>query len=90
LTEEWKTEGLSRFKQRLMQNLIPRYWASCDQQNPHRVIRALEIIKAGGQKVSDWMGKSKPKQRVYIRHFVFDIPREQLVYADQQSCRDDD
>jgi tRNA dimethylallyltransferase len=77
LTEEWKKNGLEPLQQRLMR-LDPAYWATCDQQNPHRVIRALEIIKVGGQKVSDWMGKSKPKRGFISHHFVLDIPREQL------------
>jgi tRNA dimethylallyltransferase len=79
LTEEWKTEGLVPLQARLAE-LDPDYWASCDQQNPHRVIRALEIIGAGGKKVSEWHTHTPQQRSFVIRHFVLDLPRE-LLYT---------
>ena len=79
LTEEWKTKGLAPLQARLQQ-LDPEYWANCDQQNPHRVIRALEIIGAGGKKVTDWPRQSASKRSFDIRYFALDIPRELLYH----------
>lgn len=77
LNEQVEKEGLSPLLKEL-QEKDPVYFAEVDQQNPMRVIRAIEVIRLSKKKYSE-LRKSKPAERNFesIR-FVIDLPREQL------------
>lgn len=56
----------------------PVYYDRVDQQNPLRIIRALEVIRLTGKPFSDFHA-FKPQQRSFeIIKFVIDLPREVL------------
>ncbi len=68
LNEIWKREGLDGHKAELAQ-LDPETYNSIDIDNPHRIIRALEITKGTGRPFSSFLtGQSteRPFNTVYI------------------------
>lgn len=58
LNQKLQSEGLESLQQEL-QKRDPNYFKSIDIQNPHRVIRALEVCIQSGQPFSSFLGKKK-------------------------------
>lgn len=58
LNEELLKNGLQSLQQKLQQ-LDPEYYAQADIQNPHRLIRALEICIGTGKAFSTFLKKEK-------------------------------
>lgn len=68
LNTELKERGLAVLVEEL-EKLDPEYFQIVDQQNPQRVIRALEVIRSTGQKFSSFRvrkGKSRPFEVIKI------------------------
>ncbi|MGB5370247.1 MAG: tRNA (adenosine(37)-N6)-dimethylallyltransferase MiaA [Flavobacteriaceae bacterium] len=61
LNETLNTEGLNPLLQQL-RTLDPNYANRVDMQNPHRVIRALEICIGSGRPYSSFLGKRKSER----------------------------
>jgi len=61
LNERLEKEGLESLNTEL-QKLDPEYYDKVDKNNPHRIIRALEVCLGTGKKFSDFR-KPEPKQR---------------------------
>jgi tRNA dimethylallyltransferase len=56
----------------------PEFWEKGEQQNPQRLIRALEVITATGNSILTYQ-KSKSTERSFnIIKFALDVPREDL------------
>jgi tRNA dimethylallyltransferase len=74
---KFEKEGLDSLQKEL-HKLDPEYFEICDNQNPVRLIRALEVIKLSGKKMSE-QHKHKPKERNFqCHHLIMDWPREKL------------
>jgi len=58
LIQVWETQGVQALQQELAAS-DPAYYAQVDQQNPHRLIRALEICRHTGQPFSTFRNQSK-------------------------------
>ena len=58
LNEELSQHGLQSLQQKLQQ-MDPEYYAVADVQNPHRLIRALEICIGTGKAFSSFLKKKK-------------------------------
>ncbi|TQI71448.1 tRNA dimethylallyltransferase [Gramella sp. Hel_I_59] len=58
LNEELSNQGLLSLQQKLQQ-MDPEYYAVADVQNPHRLIRALEICIGTGKAFSSFLKKKK-------------------------------
>ena len=54
------------------------YYKNCDNQNPIRLIRALEIIQLSGKKMSEHYTNTHKKRPFSSHHLVLDWPREKL------------
>ncbi len=52
LAAELQEKGIEHLQQKL-QEIDPQYFAEVDIQNPHRIIRALEVCQLTGKKYSD-------------------------------------
>lgn len=68
LNRKLKKEGLLALQAEL-QHLDPEYYAEADIQNPHRLIRALEISRGTGEPFSSFRKKGKvhrPFETIYI------------------------
>jgi tRNA dimethylallyltransferase len=77
LQHELKQNGLQCLQKRL-QNLDPDYYVQADINNPHRVIRALEVIQSSGQKMSELLQKKQKPVAFKTTILVMDWPREEL------------
>jgi len=73
----YQEQGLEALQQ-AVQVADPEYFASVDQQNPHRLIRALEVSWSSGQPYSSFRKKEK-KARFFIPIYIeMNISREIL------------
>jgi tRNA dimethylallyltransferase len=77
LQHELKQKGL-QFLQKRLQNLDPDYYVQADINNPHRVIRALEVIQSSGQKMSELLQKKQKPVAFKTTILVMNWPREEL------------
>lgn len=59
LNEALQTQGLAHLQEQL-RKLDPEYAEKVDHQNPHRVIRALEVCLGTGVPYSSFLDKNKP------------------------------
>ncbi|MEM1339173.1 MAG: tRNA (adenosine(37)-N6)-dimethylallyltransferase MiaA [Bacteroidota bacterium] len=64
LNSIFTTQGITALQQKLEQ-IDPAYYQRVDIQNPHRLIRALEVSIASGKPYSSFLGK-KPAQRRFV------------------------
>jgi tRNA dimethylallyltransferase len=74
----YATEGLPALQLRL-KKMDPDYYEEVDQQNPRRLMRALEVSLSSGKPFSRFLGSRKPPD--FFRHLPLGItaPRE-IVY----------
>jgi tRNA dimethylallyltransferase len=61
-----------------MQRLDPELFATIDQQNPHRLIRALEVKIGTGNSIASYRTKSKYNHPFRIIKIGLELPREEL------------
>ncbi len=74
---DYQQKGLL-FLQEELQSKDPLYFEQVDTQNPMRVMRAVEVLRASGQPFSSFRSQ-KPAQREFAIHKIgIDWPREQL------------
>ncbi|MBK7871346.1 MAG: tRNA (adenosine(37)-N6)-dimethylallyltransferase MiaA [Saprospiraceae bacterium] len=84
LYAEQGLEGL----QKALQKLDPDYYEIVDQQNPHRLIRALEVCIASGKPFSAFR-KAQLQPRNFIPIYIqLDLPREALYERINQRVDD--
>lgn len=77
LNKEFETEGLEKLQQEL-KTADPEYFETADIQNPVRVIRALEVFRASGQKFSSFRTANKTKRDFKLIKIGLELPREDL------------
>ncbi len=58
----------------------PEYASQVDLKNPHRVLRALEIIALTGKKMGEVRKNQKVKRPFEIHRFVLTLTREELYH----------
>lgn len=77
LQDRLRDEGLQTLVDQLRQ-LDPDHWNTIDRNNPHRVIRALEVCLVSGKPYSTQ--RSAPEQRTDMRilRFALELPRHDL------------
>ncbi|MDT0555149.1 tRNA (adenosine(37)-N6)-dimethylallyltransferase MiaA [Patiriisocius hiemis] len=64
----FKEKGI-KFLQSELKEVDPTYYNKVDTQNPHRLIRALEVYKSSGEPYSSFLNQPKPErpfQTIYI------------------------
>ncbi|HIP31230.1 MAG TPA: tRNA (adenosine(37)-N6)-dimethylallyltransferase MiaA [Crocinitomicaceae bacterium] len=66
IQKEFDEEGLSLLLSEL-KSKDPEYYSEVDQQNPMRIIRAIEAIRLSGEKYSE-LRKAKPEPRPFNVH----------------------
>jgi len=73
----YEREGLAAL-QAAVREVDPAYFAEVDQQNPHRLLRALEVYRASGKPFSSFR-QSETKARHFTPIYVqMDWPRAEL------------
>lgn len=72
--QQW---GLSWLQEEIKEQ-DPRFWQEGEIQNPQRMMRALEVVRATGRSILDFR-KGKKKQRDFsVIKLAMDLPKEQL------------
>lgn len=79
LVEQLQTEGLESLQELLGQK-DPTYHKEVDLENPHRVIRALEVCMASGQPYSSFLNKKKKKRPFKTIYLGISAERE-IIYG---------
>ena len=73
----FKDEGLEFLQKQLIEK-DPDYYEVVDTNNPHRIIRALEVIEQTGVTYSSLRKRVKPERPFEIIKIAIDIDREEL------------
>jgi tRNA dimethylallyltransferase len=77
LNEEFTEHGLEPLKEQL-QSLDPEYYEKMDSENPHRVIRALEICLGTGKSFSSFLDQPKTQRPFKSISIGLTAPREEI------------
>ena len=77
LNNQFENEGLEPLKLRL-QELDPEAYKKTDIDNPHRVIRALEICLGTGKPYSSFLNQSKQERPFQTISIGLTAPREEI------------
>jgi tRNA dimethylallyltransferase len=78
LVRQWQSEGIESLQQEL-KDKDPAYYQTIDLENPHRLIRALEIIKVSGKPYSYFRGKKKSNRNFKTIYVGIEAARE-IIY----------
>ena len=77
LINEYSAHGITILQQK-MKEIDPDYFNIIDQQNPHRLIRALEVKIATGSSISSFRKQNKLQHDFDIIKIGLELPREEL------------
>ncbi len=61
-----------------LKKLDEAYYTEADTENPHRMIRALEVCYTTGKPFSSFRKKNKKQINFKVKYFVLDVEREEL------------
>jgi len=78
LNKELEDNGLESLQKELKQR-DPEYYKKVDLENPHRLIRALEVCRAADKPYSSFLNQQKPERLFKSLYVGIDAPRE-IVY----------
>lgn len=73
----YEEKGLAAL-QREVSLVDPNYFEQVDQDNPHRLMRALAVFRASGQPFSSFRTGNKTTRNFWPIHIWLDWPRDQL------------
>ena len=79
LTAELEENGLASLQKEL-ENKDAQYYKKVDHQNPHRVIRALEVIRVSGKPYSSFLNQKK-KNRFFDTLYVGLTAEREVIYS---------
>lgn len=77
LRKVFKNEGIKSLQTEL-KHFDPCCYQTIDLQNPHRLIRALGVIRSSGQTFSSFTNKPKAQRAFRVLKIGLDLPREQI------------
>jgi tRNA dimethylallyltransferase len=77
IVAEYNEKGLA-WLQRQVEKLDPEYFSYVDRQNPHRLVRALELIEATGKTVGSFRMNAKQVRPFRIRKIGLEVERDIL------------
>jgi tRNA dimethylallyltransferase len=77
LIRNFEKHGIAWLQQRMME-LDPEHYAKIDQQNPHRLMRALEVRIGTGASISTFRKSEKTQHDFEIVKIGLELPREIL------------
>ena len=77
LNESLTNNGIESL-QRELKDLDPEYYDKIDPNNPHRLIRALEICIGSGKSFSSFLNKPKPVRKFKTISIGLTAPREDI------------
>ena len=74
----YQNKGLHWLQQEVAEK-DPSFWAFAEQQNPQRLMRALEVWDTTGQSITHFRNNEKVERPFNIIKIALERPREQLV-----------
>lgn len=77
LAELFAQKGIEPLQQ-MLQELDKKRWEQIDQQNPQRLMRAIEIAKGNQAGFTQLTQHEKPKRTFTVNKYALQMPREQL------------
>lgn len=77
VTDGYNTKGLIWLQKELEQK-DPAFWAVAEQQNPQRLMRALEVLYATGQSIMAFRTEKKVERPFRVIKVGLEIAKEQL------------
>ncbi|MCE3282985.1 MAG: tRNA dimethylallyltransferase, partial [Chitinophagaceae bacterium] len=87
IVREYDLQGLDWLQQQVREK-DPVFWRLCEQQNPQRLMRALEVIQSTGESITSYR-KGATRQRGFnIIRIGLELPRDELY--DRINARVDD
>ncbi|SNV48782.1 tRNA dimethylallyltransferase [Chryseobacterium taklimakanense] len=78
LEEIWHKDGLDGLKL-ILKDLDKDYFETVDQENPRRLLRAIDVIWQTGQKYSDLISEPKAQRNFQTIRIGIEAPRE-IIY----------
>lgn len=78
LEEIWHKDGLDGLKL-ILKDLDKDYYETVDQENPRRLLRAIDVIWQTGQKYSDLISEPKTQRNFQTIRIGIEAPRE-IIY----------
>ena len=64
--------------QKSIQSVDPLFWQTGENKNPHRIIRALEVIRTTGKSILSYQQQLKKDRGFKIIKFGLEVPRDVL------------
>jgi tRNA dimethylallyltransferase len=77
INKDYALHGLAWLQQKI-QEKDPQFWAQGEQENPHRLMRALEVYLGTGASILSFQKNSSIKRPFNIIKIGMEMPREQL------------
>jgi len=77
IVQQYKDHGLL-WLQEQVQHLDPKFFATGEIKNPHRLMRALEVFKATGRSILDFRKGHKADRGFNIIKIALQLPKENL------------
>lgn len=77
ISAEYRSAGLGWLQQQMLEK-DPGYYSVLDKNNPHRLIRALEVKIGTGKSIAEFQGKAKREHTFRVIKIGLDLPREEL------------
>jgi tRNA dimethylallyltransferase len=79
LQQTYKQKGIAWLQQELQQH-DPLFAAQGEMQNPQRMLRALEVVKASGESIIKFRKGEKQQRPFDIIKIGLELPREELYH----------
>ena len=77
IQSQYELKGL-QWLQEEVQNKDRAFWAIAEQQNPHRLMRALEVLEATGKSITTYHQHTKLERPFKIIKIGLTLPKEEL------------
>jgi tRNA dimethylallyltransferase len=78
IISSYKKNGLNWLREEI-KNKDPEFWHSAEQQNPQRLMRALEIYETTGKSINFFKQNKKVSRPFNIIKIGLELPKEKLV-----------
>jgi tRNA dimethylallyltransferase len=77
ITEQYYAYGLNWLQEEI-RTMDPKYFEHGEIKNPHRLMRALSVIRATGRSIIDFREEHRTERPFRILKFAIELPREEL------------
>jgi tRNA dimethylallyltransferase len=78
IIENYNEKGLA-WLQNEVQIKDPNFWQTAEQQNPQRLMRALEVVETTGKSINNFKRNTQVERPFNIIKIGLELPREQLI-----------